>query len=166
MVLGLILLLGIAIQCRGASNVDVMSALQDIYTALDGPGWKWAFIDPSQREWNFTMNNGQYVDIDQACDWAGIACNDSRVLGISSINSLVLSGGPYRDVNLRGTLPSTVFSHLTTLEVLKLGSSGLSGTKNATNSVLGPTSRMSSKTGSPVGPLVPITLISSLQTRE
>ena len=128
MVPGLILLLGIAIQCRGASNVDVMSALQDIYTALDGPGWKWASIDPSQREWNFTMNNGQYVDIDQACDWAGIACNDSRVLGISSINSLVLSGPYGRGVNLRGTLPSTVFSHLTTLEVLKLRSFGLSGT--------------------------------------
>ena len=45
-------------------------------------------------------------------------------------------------------------------------SSGLSGTKKATSSVFGPTSRISSNTGSPVGPFVPITLISSLQTSE
>ena len=44
-------------------------------------------------------------------------------------------------------------------------SSGLSGTKKATNSVLGPTSLMRSKMGSPVGPLVPITLTSSLYTK-
>ena len=41
-------------------------------------------------------------------------------------------------------------------------SSGLSGTKNATSSVLGPTSLTMSKTGSPVGPFVATTLTSSL----
>ena len=44
----------------------------------------------------------------------------------------------------------------------KKASSGLSGTKKATSSVLGPTSLMRSKMGSPVGPLVPIRLTSSL----
>ncbi len=41
-------------------------------------------------------------------------------------------------------------------------SSGLSGTKKATNSVLGPTSLMRSNIGSPVGPFRPTTLTSSL----
>jgi hypothetical protein len=41
-------------------------------------------------------------------------------------------------------------------------SSGLSGTKKATSSVLGPTSFTTSKTGSPVGLLVATTLTSSL----
>ena len=44
----------------------------------------------------------------------------------------------------------------------KKASSGLSGTKKATNSVLGPTSLMRSKMGSPVGPLVPMRFTSSL----
>jgi hypothetical protein len=41
-------------------------------------------------------------------------------------------------------------------------SSGRSGTKKATSSVLGPTSLTRSKTGSPVGPFVATTLTSSL----
>ena len=93
---------------------------------------------PSTMEW-VGLEAGKTFDITKEVDKSrGLS---SRTLSISLLNKVVLKYW------MAGS---------------KKASSGLSGTKKATSSVLGPTSLMRSKIGSPVGPLVPIRLTSSL----